>query len=75
MLTDCLIAVRSGLAVKVLWVLFRGIQPTRELAAEQFNNHVNFYCQGQRFTTAVRQALFTLLITDKPTQNVCTAFC
>jgi len=59
-----------GLAVKVFWVLFRGNYPTRELAAEQFNNHVNFYCSGPRFTTTVRQALFTLLLTDKPTVNV-----
>jgi len=56
--------------VKVLWVLFRGICPTRESASEQFNNNVNFYCQGQRFSNNIRHALFTLLISDKPTQNV-----
>jgi hypothetical protein len=56
--------------VKFLWVYFRALAPTREQAAEQFSSYIQFYCSGQRFSTPIRHALFSLLTQADPTKDV-----
>ncbi len=55
--------VAHGLAIRVMWCLFRGIY-RRKNASDQFTQYLSIYCSGAKFNIDTKNALLALLLSN-----------